>query len=224
MASYGYKTHVVTPGDSLQKIALMYSVEDWNEIAYFNKLVYPFIEDDITVEHSGKVARVGDTIFIPSYDYIVSPVKKEPTLDTMEEQAYGCDFDIYTAIDDNGKVKNLEEKGELAQYNKDIRLIKGIQNLKQQLNIKMSTPKGSLMLHPEFGCDITTMVGSKGSEENLTKMMLMVQEAILEDFRVVSISNLTLEKNGSSVEISCDIQPIAPYPVFTYNETIYGNN
>jgi hypothetical protein len=51
-------------------------------------------------------------------------------------------------------------------------------------------------------------------------MMLMVREAILEDFRVVSVSNLSISKNSNSVTINCDIQPIPPYPSFNYNETI----
>lgn len=221
MSEYGYKTHVVSSGDSLQRIAVLNGIEDWMEIAYFNKLSYPYIDTDNLKKYDGKVARLGDLIFIPSYEYVVSPTSGELSITKMEEQAYGCDLDIYSAIDDNGKANNLEEKGELSSNNGDIALVRGINNLKQQLTIKLSTPKGSLMLHPDWGCNILNMVGTKGTEENLTDMMLMVREAILEDFRVVSVSNLNIQKDSSSVTINCDIQPISPYPTFRYSETLY---
>ena len=214
MAEFGYQTHIVATGDSLQKIALVYNVDDWREIAYFNNLSYPYINDDVTKLVEGNVASVGDVIFIPSYDYKVAPKSSELTQKIMEEQAYGCDLDIYTATDDNGKAKDLDIKGELSGDNGDLRLARGIENLKQQLTIKLSTRKGTIMLHPNWGCDVLNMVGTKGTEENLTDMMLMVREAILEDFRVVSVSNLSISKNFNSVTINCDIQPIPPYPLF----------
>ena len=76
------------------------------------------------------------------------------------------------------------------------------------------------MLHPEWGCNLLNMTGTKGTKENLIDMMLMVKECILEDFRVVSISNLNVTKDKRKVVISCKIQPISPYPEFYYNETI----
>lgn len=219
MAENGYKVHRVSYGDSIQKIATQYGVQDWREIAYFNNLVYPYIVDNLDIAPNGKVAVVGDSVFIPSNEFINYPKAKEDY--TMEEQAYGVDLDIYYATDDNGKARNLEERGEMSLDDRDLRLVKGIENLVQQLTIKLSTRKGSLMLHPEWGCNILNMVGTKGTEENLTDMMLMVKEAILEDFRVESISNLSVSKTATSVTIDCNITPIAPYPEFHFNKTIF---
>lgn len=220
MASYGYQTHVITSGDSLQKIAAMYGVEDWREIAYFNNLNYPFINDKITDVKEGNVANVGDTIFIPSYDYENAPSASGITEETMAEQAYGCDLDIYTALDDNGKAQNLELRGILSGDNGDLRLAKGINNLKQQITIRLSTVKGSNMLHPEFGSRLLNLAGKKGTEENLIDMMLEVKETILSDFRVVDVDNVNIKKTGTLVVINCDIQPISPYPMFHYNDSI----
>lgn len=222
MAEYGHKTHIVVSGDSLQKIAVLYGVSDWREIAYFNNLTYPYVSDDFSQEYQGKVARLGDAIFIPSYDYVVAPTSRELSISDLEEEVYGCDLDIYSVIDDNNLPKNLEEKGELTGNNGDLMLAKGIHNLKQQLTIKLSTQKGTLMLHPEWGCNVLNMVGTKGTEENLIDMMLMVREALLEDFRVASVSNLSVNKDSNSVTVDCDIQPISPYPTFKYHETLYA--
>lgn len=216
----GYTTHVVRAGDSLQKIAIVYGIDNWQEIAYFNKLDYPYIVDEVTFISDKNVARVGSILYIPNYDYSTSPRIDEITDEKMEEQAYGCDLDIYSAVDDNGKAQNLETKGELASTNNDLRVVKGISNLKQQLQIRLSTPKGSLMLHPEYGCDITNMVGLKGTTENLMKMMLTVQECLLQDFRVTGIENLSITNDEDMILIECDIHPIAPYPQFSFSSTI----
>lgn len=211
-------------GDSIQKIAYDYGIEDWRELIYFNNLEYPYI--DSTKYNSGdvvgRVACVGNTIYIPSYNYEVSPRATNSRIsdEDMMNQAYGCDLDIYTAIDDNGKAKNLDTTGQLLNADHDLRLVKGIENLKQQINIKLSTRKGTLMLHPDWGCDVLDMCGTKGTKENLIDMMLMIKEALLEDFRIVEVNNLRIEKTNVSVTVMCEIVPISPYPAFEYNETI----
>lgn len=217
---YGYKTHIVNSGDSIQKIALAYGVEDWREIVYFNGLDYPYIGADGEIYES-KVAKTGDVLMIPSYDYVISPTVSDVSLPTMEELAYGTDLDLYSEITDMRGMYNFAINGELSSNPElDLKLVTGIKNLSQQLTTKLSTPKGTLMLHPDWGCDLKKMLGLKGSLENLTKMRLMVQECILEDNRVNSIENLVLTKNNKKIIITCDIYPIEPYPKFAYSGNI----
>ena len=64
------------------------------------------------------------------------------------------------------------------------------------------------------------MGGNKGTKWKLTEMMLMVQGCLLEEFRITSISNLSIEKMGTKIVINCDIVPIAPYPKFDYYSEI----
>lgn len=216
---YGYKTHMITAGDSIQRIALAYGIEDWREIVHFNKLDYPYIGNDEEV-YEGNVVGTGDVIMIPSYDYVVSPIASDVSLPTMEELAYGIDLDLYTEVD-SFSIHNFEIKGELSgDENLDLRLVTGIKNLAQQLTTKLSTPKGLLWLHPDWGCNLKKYIGRKGSIENLTKMKLMAQEAILEDNRVSAIENLTLTKTSNKITITCDIYPISPYPKFSYSGEI----
>jgi phage baseplate assembly protein W len=216
---YGYKTHLVSAGDSIQRIALSYNIEDWREIVHFNKLDYPYIGSDDEV-YEGNVARIGDTILIPSYDYVVSPIVSDVSLPTMEELAYGIDLDLYSETNTFG-IHSFDIKGELSgNSDLDLKLVTGIENLAQQLTTKLATPKGLLWLHPEWGCNLKKYIGRKGSLENLTKMRLMAQEAILEDSRVSAIENLTLTKTTNKITITCDIYPISPYPKFSYTGEI----
>lgn len=220
--SYGYKTHVVKYGDSIQKIAYDYDISDWREIVYFNNLESPYINAESYDRVEGNVANIGDTIYIPSYDYEVSPKATSSSIsdNDMIEQAYGCDLDIYTAVDDNGRAKDLMVVGQLTDSDNDLMLARGIQNLKQQLTIKLSTRKNTLMLHPEWGCNVKDMCGTKGTQEHMIDMMLMVKEAIIEDFRITSIKDLQVEKVNDVINIYCKIIPISPYPEFEYSTTI----
>lgn len=220
--NYGYSTHVVQSGDSLQRLAILYGIDDWREIAYFNKLDPPYISNEVINTYAGNVACIGSVLYIPTYDYAVSPKIDEISQSIIEEQAYGCDLDVYTAVDDNGKLKNLETKGECAALDNDLRLVRGIKNLSQSLQIRLSTLKGSLMLHPDYGSNLVNMCGLKGTTENLTKMMLETQECLLKDFRVNGIKDLKLDKNERQVVIECMIIPIPPYPQFPFNATING--
>lgn len=216
---YGYKTHIVSEGDSIQRIALSYGIEDWREIVRFNKLDYPYIGNYGEI-YEGNVAVTGNTILIPSYDYVVSPLVSDISMPTMEELAYGTDLDLYTETDES-TIHNFDIKGELSgNESLDLRLVTGIKNLTQQLTTKLATPKGLLWLHPEWGCNLKKYIGRKGSLENLTKMRLMAQEAILEDNRVSAIENLTLNKTSTRIIITCDIYPISPYPKFRYTGEI----
>lgn len=216
---YGYQTHIITVGDSLQRIALAYNIEDWREIVHFNKLDYPYIGNDDEI-YEGNVKHTGDTIMIPSYEYVVSPIVSDVSLPTMEELAYGIDLDLYSEVD-TYNIHNFDIKGELSgSLDLDLKLVTGIKNLAQQLTTKLATPKGTLWLHPDWGCNLKKYIGRKGSLENLTKMRLMVQESILEDNRVSAIENLVLNKITRKVTITCDIYPISPYPKFSYSAEI----
>lgn len=208
---YGYRTHLVSAGDSIQRIALSYGIEDWREIVHFNKLDYPYIgsEDEM---YDGNVAKIGTVLMIPSYDYVVSPTISDVSLPTMEELAYGIDLDLYSKVD-SFNMHNFDTKGELSEdENLDLKTVKSIENLSQQLTTKLSTPKGTLWLHPDWGCDVKRYIGRKASLEVLTKMRLLVQECLLEDNRVTAIENLVVEKRERKIVVTCDIYPIPPYP------------
>ena len=109
-------------------------------------------------------------------------------------------------------VINLEVEGQLTDDNKgDIKLSEGINNLRQQLVIRLGTPKGALLLHPEFGSNITDYIGKRITVELLTKIKLEVQECLLGDFRVLGVSDVTVVGKNSGVYVECFVQPIEPY-------------
>lgn len=237
LENYGYITHIVCVGDSLQKIAVKYGISDWREIAYINDLQYPYIDDDITSPmqvgntyvsgesartiDSSKVAKVGDSLLIPSFNYTTAPAYSQVNQEELEKLAYGSDLDIYGYDYMNEQVMDLSEKGELSETSSgDIRLAEGVRNLRQQLLIELSTPLGALILHPDFGSTIREMNGMKTTKQTLTKIALEAQRVILKNFRVSGIKDMEVTKVDTASRIKCTIVPISPYSAFTFDETI----
>lgn len=206
-----YVIHTVGPGDTVQSLGQLYNVE-WTQIVSVNGLEYPFIDDDMYINenlNNDFVAKVGSKLIIPTNDIDI-PIKHNNTSDEVENYAFGADLDIYSF--NESPVLSLEEVGELSDDNHgDILVCSGLKNLRQQLITRLGTPKGALLLHPEFGSNITDYIGKRMTTELLTKIKLEVQECLLSDFRVSGVSNITVIGKDSSIYIECFIQPIEPY-------------
>lgn len=209
-----YRVHTVRQGDTIQSVGIIYNV-NWTDIVTLNGLELPFIDDSIPSDYkdNDKVAKINDTLLIPSENILI-PTKTNNSISELEKHAFGSDLDIYSYQENINGVVNLETHGEFIDDKGDVKLSEGIENLKQQIIIKLGTPKGSLLLHQDFGSRIHEYIGRPATVELLTQIKLEVQECILSDFRVKAISNLNVNfKNGRSL-VECMIYPIDPYKPF----------
>ena len=205
--------HTVGVGDTIQSIGQLYDV-DWTELVVINGLEYPYIDDDLYInehEELDGVAKVGSKLVIPTPGINI-PNKTNNSAKEIEKYAYGCDLDIFSTELGEHKVANLEIQGELTDDTKgDIKLSEGINNLRQQLIIRLGTPKGALLLHPEFGSNIHKYIGKRITVELLTKVKLEVQECILGDFRVLGVSDVTAIGKNTGIYVECFVHPVEPY-------------
>lgn len=209
-----YIVHTVGVGDTIQSIGLLYGV-DWTELAVVNGLEYPYIDDSIELNeytHVDTVAKVGSKLVIPTRGLDI-PQKTNNITDEIEKYAFGCDLDLFSF--DTSKVVNLEIEGQLTDDGRgDIKLSEGMENLRQQLIIRLGTPKGSLLLHPDFGTHILDYIGKKATKELLIKIKLEVQECLMGDFRVLGVDDVEVVFRDHGVFVECAVQPIEPYSVF----------
>lgn len=216
-----YLTHIVGIGDTIQSIGHMYNV-DWTELVAVNGLEYPYIDDDLYLnEHQDidKVAKVGSVLVVPTNGLKI-PVKTNNSSEELENYALGCDLDLFTLDVSEKGIINLEVEGQLSSDEKgDLKIAKGIDNLRQQLTIRLGTPKGTLLLHPEFGSNLLSFIGKKVTEELLTEVGLEVEECMLSDFRVQEVSNLQVIFKEHGIHVECCISPISPYPSFQFGHT-----
>lgn len=208
-----YIIHTVGVGDTIQSIGAYYGV-DWTEIVTMNGLQYPYIDDEIInndFSYVDTVAKIGSKLIIPgSFGEI--PVKSNNSSEELEKYAFGQDLDLFSPVLSTHLTANLEDTGYLTDDgNGDIRRCEGLDNLRQQLIIRLGTPKGALILHPEFGSDILSFIGRKVNPELLVEIQLEVQECLLGDFRVMGVSDITTVFKDKSVRVECMVHPIEPY-------------
>lgn len=211
-----YIVHTVGAGDTIQSIGMLYGV-DWTELVSINGLEYPYIDDDIEInEHQNidSVAKIGSQLVIPTPGINI-PVKTNNSTQEIEKYAFGCDLDLFSEEQSQNHVVNLEVQGQLTEdQHGDIKLAEGVENLRQQLIIRIGTPKGALLLHPEFGTNILDYIGRKTTVELLIKIKLEIQECLLGDFRVLSVENIQAVFKDHGVFVDCVIHPVEPYSVF----------
>lgn len=216
MDESGYKIHVVGPADTIQAIGDVYGV-DWTRIVIVNGLQYPYIN---TEPASGDndigegVAVVGRALLIPTGD-LLFPVRTYDGLLDVEQYILGSDLDIYSYMESDHNIIRIGESGELVDNMRgDLKLATGLRNLRQQLVTRLGTPKGTLLLHPEYGSDILTYIGKTITKELLINIKLCVQECFLKDSRVSGLSKLNVSAAGSVIQVDCIIHAIEPFGHF----------
>lgn len=206
-------SHTVRYDDSIQVIGQAYKV-DWRQIVSINGLEYPYIDTtpvDNPYEGNNTVAKVGTKLLIPSDNMTTPEISGE---DDLAAYAYGADLDIWSVLESEQGTNNLDDHGKLDSESGDIKLAVGLNNLKQQIITRLGTPKGTLSLHPEYGCDVTLYSGRKTTVELLITQELAVTEAILQDSRIKSVKDVSVTFSGGSTRITAYIQPISPYDAF----------
>jgi hypothetical protein len=95
----------------------------------------------------------------------------------------------------------LTDSGDIAvnSYG-DFRLSSGMTNLIQAIKIKLSTLKGTFLLHPDFGLSIRP--GLMNSETNAQEIYDTITRLVEEDPRFERLENLKIEISGPSLFIS----------------------
>lgn len=208
----GLITHRIMIGDSLQKLARMYDIADFREIAYINDLEEPYINsdfDDRSYIGNERVKNVGDIILIPSTE--ARRIENKDTQKEAEILAYGKDLDLYHGFPSEGRLK-----GNLGSNNNDLDIVQGLSNLSQQLQTRLSTKKGALLLHKDFGSNLDRFIGLKITQELLNKIMWEAEETIRSDFRVSDVKDIRAEVIDGKIGVFAKIIPLPPSSEFDF--------
>lgn len=107
----------------------------------------------------------------------------------------------------------LTESGDLATNNYgDFRYAAGITNLMQAIRIKLLTPKGRLLPHPEFGLGLRP--GTINSEIDVQDIFNSINKMIEDDPRFQGLDNLQISINGPTLSISMGVMITGQNGVF----------
>ena len=87
-----------------------------------------------------------------------------------------------------------------------IKLVTGLDNFKQALQMRMWTERGTLPLVPDYGRP--RMVGVKGTGPFVTVLRLATSQTLQQDSRVKQLGPVRFEVDNDLIEIDIDVTPI----------------
>lgn len=197
------KKHVIQYGDTMQSIAQYYynDVGAWIDLIEHNNLKYPYIVEDELVKNKDpqRLVTVGDTIIIPTEETLSDVVLQDISSkdrDALLELSFGRDLNITRDEEYFNEHGTSDEILGFSGTTGDLDTVTGIANIKQQLQTRLLTPRGSLMLHPNYGSDLHELFG-KNIPEQAVLIDMEVCRTLLSDGRVQSANNIDWKIEGN---------------------------
>ena len=212
-----FKKHVVQYEETMQAIAQRYygDVSYWIDLVEHNNLKYPYLveTDEEKMQDPERLASTGDTIIIPIESDLTDVSAKEINSrdkDVLVELALGRDLNITADekyFNEHGTSDNILAFS--TNGNGDLDTVKGIDNMKQQLQARLLTPRGSLMLHPNYGSDLHNLFGLNIPEQ-ATLIEMEVLRTLTSDNRVKSANLIDWKIQGNvySGQFSVEIKSV----------------
>lgn len=184
----GIRRVLTIRNDTLQRIALreLGDASRWIELVNLNELKPPYIVNS-KAELVANVLLAGDPINIPA------PKTTSNRL-TDEDGVFLKDCKL--------------TQGLLSASGGDVVTVRGVQNLKQALQIRIMTVKRDLLFHPTYGCYVSLLLGGGSGGATNSLAAFYVKSALQEDERVSSVTNVKASTTGDSIAIDAYIQPI----------------
>lgn len=206
-----FKKYTIKQGDTLQLIAQneLGDLSRWPELASYNSLSYPYIVN--SGSRDSRIRSAGEEITIPlDSDLSTLNVDGINATDSKTITAYalGVDLSLMSESDNFIQRGTTDELVSLSAGGKGIYTVGGYDNLKQALLMRLNTQKGSLPLHPEYGIDISQIIGKRNSVATVNKLKVMVEQALRYDGRVGSASVTAYKVSGEEVTLSATVTPI----------------
>lgn len=212
-----YKKHEIRYNDTMQSISQRYysTPEYWIDLVEHNNLKYPYIVDEAEdkLKDPEHLVTTGDELVIPqeSYlnDYSIKEINKNDK-DRLVDMALGSDLNITS---DSKYFNKYGTSDEIMAFSEnvhgDLDTVRGVENMKQQLINKLMTPKGSLLLHPEYGSNIHELFQKSIPETGLL-IELEITRTLLTDSRVKSVQTISwrIEENKFYGEFDVELTSI----------------
>lgn len=186
-----FRKHQIVYGDTMQSISQKETgdMSNWVDLVNYNDLQYPYIVDTreekmTNLEH---LVSYGDTIIIPMVSNLEETnVYKLNRQDKsfIEKTALGSELSMTYYPSHYHDQGTQDEILELAGDGKgDLRLVQGVENVKQATLVRLMTPIGSLILHPEYGSNLHNLFG-KTTSEQMKIIDIEITSTVLKDTRI----------------------------------------
>jgi hypothetical protein len=175
--------------DTLQKLALreLGDAAMWTDVALLNDLKPPYIVN-LKSEARAYVAVAGDSILVPA-------PQTRAAVETDPDKVFYRDLDL--------------SNGRLSATGGSLNRVSGIPNFTQSLLIRIKTVTEELGYHPEFGCWVSTLIGSVTGAIATNLAAMYVESALVQDDRVESVKSCVAVAEGDTIRVSATVQPIS---------------
>lgn len=219
--------HIIREGDTLQGIAQyrLGSMDSWTILAQFNDLRYPYIVDTIEekMTNPDHLVTVGDVILVKVADdaqtNLIEQLKRTSEYDKEELYALALGKDLailpgertLLSPGDDGDIFGLkgDSRGKIST-------VRGVDNLKQSLYVRLTTPRGSYVGHPRYGSNLHKYLGMKNTEENATLIDLEIERTLRTDSRVTACEIVSRKITGNSYTVHFKVTSITLEEAFDF--------
>lgn len=177
-------------GDDLQAIAAreLGDANRWPELVWVNNLTWPYLTAD-EQSASASVLLYGGLIKVPAPVGVYS--------DSAEQgRVYERDCRMYQRqLIDNGAG--------------DLDIVTGTDNLRQQLQHRIDTPRGQARRHPEYGCLIWRLIGRVNGPTAGALGAAYIKSALEADYRVSKVPSSVATMSGDVINATARAEAIA---------------
>lgn len=178
-----YRLAEIHHGDDLQAIAAreLGDANRWPELVWLNTLTHPYITTDERRAGPG-VLLAGGFIKVPA-----------PAGVWTDDAERGQVFERDCAM--TNRMLSVDAGGDLA-------VVSGVDNLRQQLQHRLDTPRGQARRHPGYGNMAPRL---KGRVNGPTAGMLAaeyVKAALQADYRVSRVDSSTAQVQGDAIRVT----------------------
>ncbi|AMO26002.1 baseplate protein W [Bacillus phage Thurquoise] len=220
-----FKRRIIADGDTMQAIAQqeLGDVNRWVELARFNDLRHPYIVDTVAekLQNPSHLVTIGDTILIEisenSQAELMNALNRATDFDKEElyALALGKDLDVIPIPKQFGKAGWDSDIFEMKDNERgDVATIRGIENLKQSLYMRLVTPLGGYLGYPRYGSKVHEYLGRKNTEENAVLLDIEIERTLRTDGRVRSVEKVGHIINGNSYSTTFKVYSIAMEEAF----------
>ena len=170
-------------GDDLQAVAAreMGDANRWPELVWLNALTHPYITTDERVA-GPSVRLAGSFLKVPAPAGVY-------TDDSERGQVYERDCALrQRLLGDDGAG--------------DIAILSGADNLRQQLQHRIDTPRGQARRHPDYGCLVSRLKGKVNGPAAGLMAAQYVKSALQADYRVARVEYSQADVLGDGIKVT----------------------
>lgn len=218
-----YRKYLIKQGDTIQNVAfiMLNDIDRWTDLVTLNDLEYPYIvkTNEERIKNPEHLRTVGDTLLIPNDNATIEDIEKRNLTLANKGKIANDYYDMTMGMDLYLDVSNGNRRefiGQLVNDNKnDIEVVKGIDNLRQSLLLRLLTRKGTLYRHPEYGSTIPNILGKTIGETTLQDVVIEFKRCMTTDERVSKVTVTDSEVTGDSIYLEAEIVPLSKEDAFS---------